>query len=60
MEILVGIIILTAGFFAGGAKKEIEVQKPMTQLEECANMCEKGVVAEYKFCKCKEKPLWSK
>ena len=55
--------ILIAGILALAAYTATNSPKPATQpsdMQTCANICESGVVAEYKWCKCQTKALWEK
>ena len=55
--------ILIAGILALAAYTATNTQEPVTQpseMQTCANICESGVVAEYKWCKCQTKALWEK
>jgi len=57
MEFLAAIIIAMSAYYAG--TKEPPRRTPVvSEAQQCADMCEKGVVAQYKWCKCQSKALW--
>ena len=59
MEFLAAIIIALAAYSAGTQEPKQQISVSSEQ-QQCAQMCETGVVAQYKWCKCQAKSLWEK
>ena len=58
MEFLATIIISLAAYYAGTQESNRVVAPKVEESQQCAKMCETGVVAQYKWCKCQSKALW--
>jgi len=57
MEFLAAIIVALAAYSAGTQETKSKTPR-VSEAQQCADMCEKGVVAQYKWCKCQTKALW--
>jgi len=60
MEIIASIVLVLA-FWVGSNNKQEPKPAPAptkTEMQDCRQMCESGMVETYKNCRCLAKPVW--
>ena len=62
MELIIGIIFVISAYWGGksmGENSQKTAPTPESQeMVQCAKLCESGVVATYKWCKCNSTAIW--